>query len=376
MLPWTNLGLYDWMHSNVAGINLKTAPGQLYCCDVINGKKYFSYSLQDATQREYKRTWPGISNSLNFYAHEIRHADPGAPGHTTGCAVFPNPTDPYGCDATYDLANLGSYGVQYWLESSWATGYLNIGIGCSAPPIPLDYATWDATSANLFRDRFVTNVPPLITATAPYGGPCGYATILTLASSVNPSVVGQTVSLTATVSSSGGTPTGSVSFKDEAASICLNVSLAAGQATCTVSSFAPGVHTISAEYTGDNTYGASTGALSGGQTVNKASTTTRITGHSPHPSRAGDAVTVNYSVMLNAPGSGIPTGTVTVSDGVDSCTGSVAAGNCVLQMGTTGTRTLIATYPGDTNLEASTSTGVSHIVNAPGFKLDLPLIVR
>lgn len=172
ILPWTSLGLYQWMRSDIAGINFKSLPGQLYCCDLIGGKRYFSYSLQDASQREYKRTWTGISGSLNFYAHEIRHADAGAPGHTTGCAAFPNPGDLPGCDATYNLSNLGSYGVQYWLESKWATGYLNIGIGCSAVPIPETYATYDADSANGFRDRFVTNIPPVVTAPTPYGGPC------------------------------------------------------------------------------------------------------------------------------------------------------------------------------------------------------------
>src|SRR5712691_926088 len=171
-LPWTPKSLYAWMSSIIDGIDLKTAPGQLFCCEIINGKTYFVASRQDAFNRDIKRTWIGISSSLNFYAHEIHHADPGAPGHVTGCAAFPLPTDLPGCDATYDLTNLGSYGVQYWLESSWATGYLNIGIGCSSFATAMEYATSDATAANAFRDRFVTHVPPVVTAPQPYGGPC------------------------------------------------------------------------------------------------------------------------------------------------------------------------------------------------------------
>lgn len=171
-LPWTPKSLYAWMSSNIDGIDLKTAPGQLFCCELINGKTYFVASRQDAFNRDFKRTWFGISSSLNFYAHEIHHADPGAPGHVNGCPAFPLPSDPLGCDATYDLTNLGSYGVQYWLESNWATGYLNIGIGCSSFATAMAYATWDANSANGFRDRFVTNVPPVVTAPQPYGGPC------------------------------------------------------------------------------------------------------------------------------------------------------------------------------------------------------------
>jgi hypothetical protein len=172
VLPWTNRNLYSWMAGTVAGINLKTAPGQLYCCDIINGKLFFSESVQDATQRDFDRTWPGIAIQLDFYAHEIHHADPGAPGHTTGCPDFPLPTDPAGCDATYDLSKLGSYGVQYWLESNWATGYLNIGIGCSPPNIAQSYAVWNENSANSLIGRFVSNPPPTVTITTPYGGPC------------------------------------------------------------------------------------------------------------------------------------------------------------------------------------------------------------
>jgi len=100
------------------------------------------------------------------------HSGVTGPGHVTGCKDFPLPTDPLGCDATYDLTNLGSFGVQYWLESSWATGYLDIGIGCSPFATAMAYATADADAANAYRDRFVTNVPPVVTAPQPYGGPC------------------------------------------------------------------------------------------------------------------------------------------------------------------------------------------------------------
>jgi hypothetical protein len=171
-LPWTPLGLWAWMTSRVSGVNLKTAPGQLYCCDAINGKIYLSVSRRDSLTRDLSRSWPGIAITLDYYAHEIRHADPGSPGHTTGCQAFPQPTDPAGCDATYDLGNLGSYGVQYWLESNWATGLVNIGIGCSSIDTALAYATWNAENANGFRTRFVTDVPPTVAPTAPYGGAC------------------------------------------------------------------------------------------------------------------------------------------------------------------------------------------------------------
>jgi hypothetical protein len=170
-LPWTSMSLYDWMIANVRGVNLKSAPGMQYCCDTIDGEKYISQSLQSPEQREHKRTWPGISSTLHYFAHEIRHAD-GGPGHVTGCAAFPDPGDAPGCDADYDLGNLGSYGVQYWLESSWLSGHLHVGMSC-APDEGSESALWHWSSANMLRSRFVANVPPLLPSPMPpYGGPC------------------------------------------------------------------------------------------------------------------------------------------------------------------------------------------------------------
>jgi hypothetical protein len=73
---------------------------------------------------------------------------------------------------------------------------------------------------------------------------------------------------------------------------------------------------------------------------------------------------VNYSVTVNAPGAGTPTGNVIVSDGVDSCTGTVAGGSCAITITTQGNRTLTAVYAGDANFNGSTSAGQSHTVNA------------
>ncbi|HUF31420.1 MAG TPA: hypothetical protein VMM77_12280 [Gemmatimonadaceae bacterium] len=171
-LPWTTQSLYAWMAASVDGINLKTTPGLLYCCDVIDGKVFIAYSRQNAFNRDFKRAWPGITSSLNFYGHEIRHANPGAMGHTTGCPYWPLPTDPPGCDPSYDLANLGSYGLQYWLESSLATAYLNVGIGCLPAATATEYIQWHVNSANNFRPNFVTSAPPEVVATVPHGGPC------------------------------------------------------------------------------------------------------------------------------------------------------------------------------------------------------------
>jgi len=53
---------------------------------------------------------------------------------------------------------------------------------------------------------------------------------------------------------------------------------------------------------------------------------------------------------------GTPTGNVTVTDGVDSCTATVSTGLCNIILTTPGNRTLTATYIGDVNFNGSSAT--------------------
>jgi hypothetical protein len=94
-----------------------------------------------------------------------------------------------------------------------------------------------------------------------------------------------------------------------------------------------------------------------------APTTITITSDAPDPSTAGAAVTVQYTVTS---GAGTPTGSVTVQDGGDNCSGSLSGGqgSCVIQLNTVGSRTLTASYGGAAGFAAS-STTESHTVTAP-----------
>ena len=77
-----------------------------------------------------------------------------------------------GCDATYDLTNLGSYGVQQWLYASLGVSRLNVGFGCVSSDSASKYAQAAASNANFYITRFVTNAPATVAATTPFGGPC------------------------------------------------------------------------------------------------------------------------------------------------------------------------------------------------------------
>jgi hypothetical protein len=91
----------------------------------------------------------------------------------------------------------------------------------------------------------------------------------TVISSANPSIVGQAVTFTATVSAvtGAGTPTGTVQFKVDGANLGTPVALSGGSASISTTALAIGTHTVTAEYSGDDNFNPSTGALSGGQVV-------------------------------------------------------------------------------------------------------------
>jgi hypothetical protein len=180
--------------------------------------------------------------------------------------------------------------------------------------------------------------------------------------SPNPSVFGQFVTITATLTSSAGTPAGAVSFLDGGTILGTGSLNGSGQGSFSASALAAGSHTITATYAANGNFAGSTSAALL-VTVNKASTTTVVTAQTPNPSVAGQPVSVSFTVKAVSPGNGTPTGNVTVSDGAgDSCTATVAAGGCSVLLATAGTKTLTAAYVGASNFNSSSSTGIAHTV--------------
>lgn len=184
-------------------------------------------------------------------------------------------------------------------------------------------------------------------------------TTTTLSALPSTSVVGQAVAFTfavTPVAPGTGTPTGDVTVSDGTSSCTGTV--AAG--TCSLTLTTAGTDTFTATYPGDTGFNGSSDTVT--QQVDPAATTTKLTSHVPNPSLVGEALTVHYSVKPDLPGAGTPTGTVTVGDGVNSCSGTVAAGSCLIILHTPGARTLTASYVGDGNFNGSTSAGATQTV--------------
>ena len=181
--------------------------------------------------------------------------------------------------------------------------------------------------------------------------------------SPDPSVVGQqyTVNVTVAAQAPGaGTPTGVVNVTDGAANC--TVVLSSGAGSCDLTSTTAGAKTITAAYAGTSDFGTSSTTTA--HQVGAGNTTTTIVSDSPDPTFPNQSYTIGWTVTVNAPALGIPTGTVTVVDGQGgTCSALVAAGSCSLSTSTAGAKTITAAYSGDSNLTGS-SDGEAHSVSA------------
>ena len=134
-------------------------------------------------------------------------------------------------------------------------------------------------------------------------------------SSANPSVYGESVTFTATVTAASpgsGTPSGTVTFLDSGSPIGMG-SLSSGKATFSTTFLVLDTHTITVSYGGDaNFTGTTSAALS--QTVNQAASTSKVTS-SANPAVYGQTVTFTATVKPVAPATGTPTGIITFLDG-------------------------------------------------------------
>ena len=179
-------------------------------------------------------------------------------------------------------------------------------------------------------------------------------TATSLASSLNPSIYGQKVTWTATVTTSGKTtPTGKVNFNWSSYSIGTATLNSSGVATFTRSNLNADAYPLFAVYVGDTNNGPSVSAIA--NQVVRETTSAATLSSSVNPSTQGQAVT--FTATITSP-------TVTATGPVTFTVGKTVLGTAQLSdhkaTFTTstlpvGSTTVTATYNGDSNIAESSA---------------------
>ena len=207
--------------------------------------------------------------------------------------------------------------------------------------------------------NYVSSASPPLTETIYAATLAPSTTNLALAPAVT--TVGQSITLTATVT--GANPTGTVTFSEGA--YILGVSQLVGNvSTLSTDVLTVGTHDIIASYDGDTSNQTSSSA--------PASATVGIAASLTALALAPAASTVGQSVSLSATVTGvaglIPTGSVSFMDGTTALGTDTLKSDGTISISTTalsvGSHTLTAQYGGDANYNPSTSAGATAMVNA------------
>jgi hypothetical protein len=196
------------------------------------------------------------------------------------------------------------------------------------------------------------------------------ATTTTLGSSLNPSLSGQSVTFTATVTANAtgsSTVLGTVTFMDGSSPLSTVTLDSSGVATLSTSSLSTGTHSITAVYNGftQGDYSFTSSTSSAVNQLVQANTNTTLTS-SPNPSISGQAVTFTATVSAVAPGTGTPTGTVTFMEGTTTLASGTLNGAGTATFTTSslsvGSHTIMAVYAGDGVYLTSTSAALTQTV--------------
>jgi hypothetical protein len=200
-------------------------------------------------------------------------------------------------------------------------------------------------------------------------------TSTTITSITNSPVVGQPLTVGVQVSqqcteAGAGTPDGKVIVSDGTNTCTATLSGSSGVAdgSCTIIETTAGAYSLSAVYNGQAQYEPSATANSTPVTVATATTSTNFQASGSGTTGSGTpvvgqpiTVAVRTFAQYTGPGEPTPTGTVTVTEGPQTCTldlsgvYGMATGSCTITETSAGTYNLTATYNGDPNFDSSTT---------------------
>ncbi len=182
---------------------------------------------------------------------------------------------------------------------------------------------------------------------------------------LNPVQTGTLVTYSVNVTSTGGTPTGTVTFKVGSTTLCTTMALSSGAGSCTATNAPIGSpDTVTAFYSGDTNFSAQSGTTS--ITVTKLLSTTVV--NVPSSSNFTSSVSYSATVTPTTLGGPTPTGSVTFTTGPTTlCTATLSGGTGSCSIGTApiGVDTVLGTYNGDTNYATSSQSSVLTVNQDP-----------
>ncbi len=323
-------------------------------------------ALQSVTYNNLSNTPTGSTRTVSFRVNDGA-ANSNTPTKTIALTT-PTPTlttlspssGPIGASIILTGTNLsGATGVRF---GSIAAGSYTVNSGTQVTAV----VPSGASSGN-------------VVVTTPFGTSNGLAftvgaanTSTTLGSSANPSVYGQSVTFTATVTNTNGSAstvgTSTVSFYNGATLLTTRAVGTGGVATYVTTLLAVGSAPITASYGGSaGNFNASTSGVVT-QVVGVAGSTATVSS-SANPSASGQSVTFTATVAAQAPSTVRPTGTVTFKDGGTTLgTGTLNSSGLATYATAalaTGTHPITVEYGGSANHTGSTSAALSQVVNAP-----------
>lgn len=312
-----------------------------------------------------------------------------APTILGGGSNYPLPIGPFSTNILVRSANVGNFPTP-------PTGTFTIfdngtqlpsTVGQTGPgvidPYPNSPYVWITFSGNLYWT--VPGPPGPHTLIWNYSGDTNYApstsgpfavtevypTQLILTPSAPTIVDGQPLTVTAQVvpsQNAGALPSGSVAFSLDSNPL-QTVPVINGQAQITLTSLSPTAAAISAKYSGDANYAASSASLL--ETINFMSTTTTVTASSASVTQ-NTPVTFTATVNPAAMGLGALTGSIGFTANGVNIGGRSVANNQVqitTMFSTTGPVQVQATYSGDGNYAASTGSVTETVTPPPDFSV-------
>jgi hypothetical protein len=244
-------------------------------------------------------------------------------------------------------------------ESAFDTGYRDLGIAVDSAGNAYVAGTTKSAdfpiTALAFQKSLKGGADAFVAKIAP-----GASSQTMLTSSLNPSIYGQKVTWTATVTTSGSiTPTGKVRFTWSDFTIGSATLNNSGVATLTKSMLNADPYPLIAVYGGDANNLPSTSAILN-QVVLPTTSTATLTS-SPDPSTQGEAVT--FTAKISSP-TVTPTGPVTFTRGkIVLGTAQLSGGKATLTISSlpVGSTKVTVTYNGDSNIAKSSASVIQTV---------------